>query len=193
MRIKLAERVEISNFYRTLFYGLKWNHEHNVALVQPLAFVLRRILYALVIVFMVEQNVIFGALIMLITCLIMLVFVVQEAPWEDRFVNWQHFFNEIVFYFVCVGLMSFSGVLTDSGSSLAHGWLLIGMIVVSITYNVTVIVYDMGIYVKLFILRYFKGYIAVKARLSKKQKLRVGSNKIFPLIEAEKETKKLEE
>ena len=66
----------MSNFYRTLFYGLKCNHEHNVAVVHPLAFVLRRILYALVIVFMVKQNVLFGALIMLVTCLVMIVFVV---------------------------------------------------------------------------------------------------------------------
>ena len=54
MRNKIAERVQVSNFYRTLFYGLKWNHEHNVAMVNPLAFVLRRVLYALVIVFMAD-------------------------------------------------------------------------------------------------------------------------------------------
>ena len=76
MRIKLAESVQVSNYYRTLFYGLKLNHEHNVAVVHPLAFVLRRILYAFVIVYMVGEMVILGALLMLMSCLAMLVFVV---------------------------------------------------------------------------------------------------------------------
>ena len=162
MRIKLAERVRVSNYYRTLFYGLKLNHEHNVAVVYPMAFVLRRILYAFVIVYMVGQMVILGALLLLVSCLAMLVFVIQEAPWEDRSVNLQHFFNELVFYFVCVGLINFSGVLTESRPSLAHGWLLIGLIVISITYNVSVILYDLCIFIRLLILRYFKGYITAK-------------------------------
>ena len=155
MRIKLAERVQVSNYYRTLFYGLKLNHEHNVAVVHPLAFVLRRILYAFVIVYMVGDMVILGALLMLVSCLAMLVFVVQEAPWEDRYVNCQHFFNELVFYFVCVGLISFSGVLTGSEPSMAHGWLLIGLIVTLIAYNVVVIFYELCLFIRLLIRRYF--------------------------------------
>ena len=126
---------------------------------------LRRVLYALVIVFMVGQSVLFGALLMLLTCLAMLVFVVQEAPWEDRFINWQHFFNEVGFYFVCVGLMSFSGLFTQSGQLMAHGWFLIGLIITLIIYNIIVILYDLGIFIRLLILRYLRGFIAAKNRI----------------------------
>ena len=46
--------MQISKRYRTLHYGLKRNHERNVAIVHPLMFILRRVIYALVIVFMEE-------------------------------------------------------------------------------------------------------------------------------------------
>lgn len=164
IRVQLSQSVELSQAYRTLFYGLKKNHEHNVALVHPLAFLLRRVLFALVIIFMVDSKALFGSLLLLITCLLMLIFVVQEAPWEYPLINQQHFVNEIVFYFVCVGLMSFSGVLTESGASRAHGWFLIALIVALIAYNVVVILYDLVAFARMLARRYIKGHIATKAR-----------------------------
>lgn len=76
--------------YRTLFYGLKKNHAHNVAVVHPVAFLLRRVLYSLIIVFMArnELNVLFGCLLLLVPTLFMLVLIVLEHEWEDRMINW---------------------------------------------------------------------------------------------------------
>lgn len=114
IRLKLIDEVKVSPGYKTLFYGLKWNHAHNVALFHPLLFILRRILYSFVIIFTVGANVMFGALLMLVSTLFMLTFVATEAQWKDKYVNWQHFANEAVFYVLCLGLMNFCGVLTEN-------------------------------------------------------------------------------
>jgi len=51
-RLKLEDTIQPSQRYKTLHYGLKKNHERNVAVIHPLMFLTRRIIYALVIVFM---------------------------------------------------------------------------------------------------------------------------------------------
>ena len=74
---------EISNYYSTLYYGMIKNHPHGAATVYPLLFVLRRIAYALVIVFMVDGiRPYFGALILTLTSLFVLMFIAIEAHWE---------------------------------------------------------------------------------------------------------------
>ena len=75
--------------YRTLFYGLKRNHPHNVAIVHPISFVLRRVLYSLIIVFMArdELNVLFGCLLLILTCLFMMVLILLESEWEDSLIG----------------------------------------------------------------------------------------------------------
>lgn len=164
IRMKLAESVKLSNAYRTLFYGLKLNHEHNVAIVHPLAFLLRRVIYALVIIFMVDSNVVFGCLIILVTCLFMMAFVAHEAPWSDKSINVQHLINEAVFYCVCVGLMSFSGFLTEPEPSIAYGWILIALVVTLIAYNMVLILLDLLVFVRLLVYRYLKGHVAARIR-----------------------------
>ena len=78
MRLELEDQVQISPYYKTLFSGLKKNHSHNVAVLHPLAFLFRRVLYATIIVFMTNQP-FFGSVALLTTCLMMLCFCVTEA------------------------------------------------------------------------------------------------------------------
>lgn len=85
-----------------------------MAVVYPLAFVLRRILYAVVILLMVESAAFFGVLLLLATCLVMLVFVVQEVQWESQLINTQHLVNECSFYLLCVSLILFNGVVVET-------------------------------------------------------------------------------
>jgi hypothetical protein len=85
-----------------------------VAIVHPLSFLLRRIVYAVVIICSTEENVFFGALILLLTCTFMMTFVALEAQWEDRLINSQHLINESYFYLLCAALMLFSGIILDS-------------------------------------------------------------------------------
>ena len=64
------------------------NHPHGASTVYLLIFVLRRIAYSLVIVFMVDgTRPIFGALILTLTSLLVLMFVAIEAHWEERMIN----------------------------------------------------------------------------------------------------------
>ena len=84
--------------YKTLFYGLKRNHEHNVAVLHPILFVMRRVIYSLVIIFMIGESVMFGALILILSTLFMLIFVATERQWKEKFVNWQHIANEAIIY-----------------------------------------------------------------------------------------------
>lgn len=63
--------------YKTLYYGLKRNHQRNVAVIHPLMFLLRRIIFALVIVFM-DTIPIWGVLIFMYSTLIMLAYTLSE-------------------------------------------------------------------------------------------------------------------
>lgn len=85
-RLKIESRVPENQKFKTLHYGLKPNHERNVALIHPLMFLTRRIVYALVIVFMSEVM-FFGALIVMLSCLAMLVYALHEWQWKDRIIN----------------------------------------------------------------------------------------------------------
>lgn len=87
MRVRLQDMIEPKMAYMTLFYGLKRNQPHNMAIVHPLAFVLRRILYAFVVLFLVGSAAFFGALLLLVTCLVFMTFVAVENHWEDSLIN----------------------------------------------------------------------------------------------------------
>ena len=54
-----------------------------MAVVHPLAFLVRRVLYAFIVLFFVKTAAFYGALLLLLTCLLMMVFVLVEAQWED--------------------------------------------------------------------------------------------------------------
>ena len=77
LRVRLADSVEINPSYKTLFDGLKKNHPHNAAAVYPVLYLTRRILYALTIIFLTSQPY-FSAISLMLTCLFMLCFVMQE-------------------------------------------------------------------------------------------------------------------
>ena len=66
------------------------NHPRNVAVIQPLAFLLRRIIFAVIIVLMVNMMVhcIFGVFLLMLTCLFFLGFVITEMQWQSKWVNY---------------------------------------------------------------------------------------------------------
>lgn len=129
---------------------------------------LRRILYAMVIVLTTEEDSFFGALILLLTCMFMMAFVLVESQWEDTLINVQHFVNEIFFYLLCTSLMLFSGITKDSQQLLSLGWLTICVVCSMIIFNTIVILYDTFAHIKLVCKRY-KNYIVPK-KFSKKVK-----------------------
>lgn len=154
-RVELANSVPRHQSYKTLFYGLKKNHPHNVAIIQPLAFVLRRVLYSLIILYMVtERSVFFGALLLQLTCLFFGGLILLEAQWKEYLINLQHFVNEIFFYLICSALMCFGGLINDNIANRTIGWLIIGLTCMIVLFNIGVIVADMLDQVRLIYLRY---------------------------------------
>lgn len=73
-------------YYKTLFLGLKLNHPHNVAIIHPILFILRRIFYSACIVFLADEDssVMIGIFLLLISSLHMGIFVLTVAQWKDR-------------------------------------------------------------------------------------------------------------
>ena len=77
VKLVLEGQVISNPRYKTVFEGLKKNHAHNVALVHPLAFLLRRIVFSAIIVFMYSMPYA-ASLILLLLTMAMLAYVITE-------------------------------------------------------------------------------------------------------------------
>ena len=143
----LASGFKANPRYKTLFYGLKKNHPRNVAVVYPTLFVMRRVIYVIVILFLTQLPFL-AVIIMMLTCLVMLSFVFTEAQWEDSIINQQHVINEIAFYLVLLHVVSFVGLTPAPATTAILGWSLIATLLATIAYNIGMLIY--------LSLRYFK-------------------------------------
>lgn len=86
--INNEKTIPLPSRYKTLFLGLKLNHSKNATVIHPLCFLLRRIVYALTIVFM--RNGASGLWCVLVTMahtLFMLGYSWAERPWKDSTIN----------------------------------------------------------------------------------------------------------
>lgn len=99
LRVALESKVWLNQRYKTLFYGLKKNHPRHVAVVYPIVFLVRRLVYTCLILFLLSLPYITIVLLML-GCLAMLAFIFSESQWEDSIINQQHVVNEIGFYLI---------------------------------------------------------------------------------------------
>ena len=109
------------------------NHPRNVALVHPLMFTIRRIIYALIIVFMFKAPLL-GTWIMLWGTLAMLAYVSVEMQWKSKIINIQHIFNEVTMYIVCIHLLMFTNFV-NGVTRVFFGYLLIGFFVCFLIYD----------------------------------------------------------
>ena len=146
--MKLSSEVECNPRYKTLFYGLKKNHPQNVAVLYPTLFLMRRVIYVVVILFL-TQIPFMAVIIMMLTCLAMLALVFNSAQWEDSIINQQHVVNEIAFYLVLLQVVIFVGLSPAPFAATALGWTLIGTLLVTIIYNIIVLIYCSLQYIKL--------------------------------------------
>ena len=88
-RVELEESVIVNSAYKTLFYGLKRNHTHHMAVIHPITFIVRRVLFAVILLHMQGENVaFFGALMLLFGCMAILAIVSLEAQFIQRVINW---------------------------------------------------------------------------------------------------------
>ena len=86
IRVTLEGQVSCNPRYETIFYGLKKNHPHNVALVHPMFFLLRRIIYAAIIIFLYSRP-FFASLALMVLSFGILGYVICEKQWEVSLIN----------------------------------------------------------------------------------------------------------
>ena len=54
---------------------------------------------------------VWGVVVVMISCLIMLAYALSEMQWKDPLINYQHIGDEITIYVICVILLLFSSVV----------------------------------------------------------------------------------
>mmetsp|Transcript_237 Transcript_237/g.355 ORF Transcript_237/g.355 Transcript_237/m.355 type:complete len:152 (-) Transcript_237:5137-5592(-) len=131
-------------------------------------FMLRRIIFAAVIVYMDEMP-LWGTLIFMFSTLCMLAYVLTEQQWKNQSMNRQHIFNEITLYLFSVLMLCFSNLVTPL-MRYTLGFVLIGAVFLFATVNVITMLLQCG---KLFILMTRKLYFK-----SKRKNLRLEAKKI---------------
>ena len=86
VRVTLEGQVFCNPRYQTIFDGLKKNHPHNVALVHPMCFLLRRVIFAVIIIFLYNES-FWATLTLMMLSLFILGYVICENQWEVTLVN----------------------------------------------------------------------------------------------------------
>ena len=128
-----ADLIKKSLRTKTLHYGLLLNHPRNVAVVFPLLDSLRRVIYALSIVFLAQQPLL-GIIILQLGTIVMIAYGLIEQPWKDPMINQQYTLNEVFTYVVCLFLMIFNGYIPTE-TRFTIGYVLIGVTSVYLVYN----------------------------------------------------------
>ena len=170
LRVMLESQIKTNQNYSTLFFGLKKNHPHAVALVHPISFLIRRLIYAALIVFMHELP-FFVTVILLCLSLALLCFLCVEHQWESALINWQHIVNEVGFYICLVLIFYLSSFGTiNMAQSNAIGWTIIGLVITIMIFDVFCFMVFVYKFMRLRILRVYRyGFCSLfKTRKSKK-------------------------
>ena len=165
LRVTLAGQVKLfSNRYETVFTGLKKNHPHAVALVQPIGFLIRRIIFAVIIIFLYPYP-LFATLSLLTFQLLILGFLLTEYPWETTLLNSQHIVNEIALYLIVFILYILTGSATINTTIFnTLGWTIIGLFVALLAWNFLVILITSLGFFKFFILKMRKKWVVRRIR-----------------------------
>ena len=142
LRVRLEGIVKVSSRYGTLFNGLRRNHPHKAAIVYPVTFLMRRLFYSIVIIFMAQLPVV-GAFLLSIVCIFMIAFVVVEKQWEDSLIARQHVFNEVALYVVLLGA-TVCALPIAPGALALIGWFLVSTVLITVVVNLVVIAYYMA-------------------------------------------------
>ena len=140
MRVRLEGQVQCNPHYKTLYYGLKKNHPRNLASAYAPLYMMRRVIYTMIILFMTQLPFI-GVVILMLSCVFMLAMIFSEKQWEDGYINQMHIVNEIAFYLVLLHVVVFCGLTPAAASALALGWSLVAIILATIAYNIIMMLY----------------------------------------------------
>lgn len=132
--------------YGTLFSGLKKNHQHSAAVVHPLVFLVRRIVYAAIVLFLLQIPSV-AAYLLLWICVGMVAYVIIEQQWEESIIARQHIFNEVALYMILLVALVCAIPLPALASALL-GWTVISMVLATMLFNLVIIAYTLVIHCK---------------------------------------------
>ena len=82
---------------------------------------------------------IWGVLVVMLSCLLMLAYALAEHQWEDTIINYQHIVDESTIYILCVLLLLFNNYISADMRYIL-GFLLIGICFAYVVYNTIVII-----------------------------------------------------
>jgi hypothetical protein len=123
-----------------------------VAILHPLLYLLRRIIFALVVIFL-GRTTLFQQLIFIWTNVIMLAFAVNDFPWKESLINQQHIVNEMFVYVVSIMLLLFTDYVPFE-VRYNLGYVMIFVLLSFVFYNLLVAVIVIGKTIYLVVLRY---------------------------------------
>lgn len=161
IRVKLESLSKPSDRYRTLFYGLKRNHPHSAAVMHPLIFLLRRIFYTSIVLFMINLPII-GAYILCVICLGMLAFIIVEKQWEESVISLQHVVNEIALYLILLSVIGSSLPIASAAVS-PLGWFMIVVFLATLIFNMVIIVYLAILHLRMYLKRHRRKFICKRS------------------------------
>ena len=86
IKSRLSDDIVVASSYATLFSGLKKNHPRKVAIVNPLVYMIRRVLFTATVIYFVSQP-LFTLLAFLGISLVVLAYSCHEKQWTDPAIN----------------------------------------------------------------------------------------------------------
>lgn len=152
LRLKLESLVQLNERYKTLFDSLKLNTAHNSAILEPFLFMLRRMIYSALIIFMPHLPQIATSLL-LIACLVIMAFTLIEKPWSTPEMNKLAVINEALLYTVLILILA-SPSFTTVAERHVLGWAMIGVVTLVIHVNFCAILAQAWHHCKLLYTRY---------------------------------------
>ena len=137
-RLSIENDVQVPKRYATLFNGLKLNTAHNSAVMEPLVFLVRRFLYAMVIVLLSHKPQV-ALMLMIGLSVVVLAFTVVEKPWKNSDMQTLAVANESFFLLILVLVIGCTATAPAHGLSKdILGWAIIVAVTLVIHVNVIV-------------------------------------------------------
>lgn len=134
----LQSTIKICVRFKTLFYGLRLNHPHSAHIVHPLVFLVRRVIYSAIVIFMLTIPLI-AAYLLCMMSLFLIAFTIIEKQWNDQMMLKMHLVNEISLYLILlIAIVSSLPLHTEAVSPV--GWSIIALTMSNLLFNVSTIV-----------------------------------------------------
>lgn len=182
---KLEDKVTVSRHYRTLFNGLKLNTPRKVAIVHPLQYLVRRLIFVATAIYFVSMPV-FSMLAFMSLTLVMLAQSLHEKQWKQPAVNCQHILNEIIVYSLTTLLLLCNGSMTVDMINIA-GLVVLGLLGLLIVTNSLFMTFNAARLARLCLRRLFNKQI-IKNKKTQAVILKLDVNRVISSLKSENTT-----